>query len=58
MDKTTMVLRVDASGRALRSGEQIPIGGNDQYVSVFRRHFTTGLAKSTQPSLTLDSGTV
>lgn len=49
--KATMVLRVDASGRALRSGEQIRIGGNDTYVSVCRQHFKAGLAEKTQPSL-------
>ncbi len=49
--KATMVLRVDASGRALRSGEQIQIGGNDTYVSVCRQHFKAGLAEKAQPSL-------
>jgi len=52
--KATMVLRVDASGRALRSGEQIQIGGNDSYVSVCRQHFKAGLAEKAQPSLPFD----
>lgn len=37
--KATMVLRVDASGRVMTTGEQVAIGGNAQYVSVCRRHF-------------------
>ena len=37
--KATMVLRIDASGRAVSEGAQIEIGGNDRYVSVCRRHF-------------------
>ncbi len=44
--KATMVLRVDASGRAVREGAQIEIGGNDRYVSVCRRHFKEGRALS------------
>jgi thymidine kinase len=54
--KATMVLRVDASGHALRSGEQIQIGGNDTYVSVCRHHFKAGLAEKTQPSLPFNEG--
>jgi len=42
--KATMVLRVDSSGRAVREGAQIEIGGNDRYVSVCRRHFKEGKA--------------
>jgi thymidine kinase len=42
--KATMVLRVDAAGRAVREGAQIEIGGNDRYVSVCRRHFKEGRA--------------
>jgi thymidine kinase len=37
--KATMVVRLDADGRALRSGEQVQIGGNEQYVSMCRRHY-------------------
>ncbi len=37
--KATMNLRVDASGRAVREGEQTEIGGNDRYVALCRRHF-------------------
>jgi thymidine kinase len=42
--KATMNLRVDASGRAVREGEQIEIGGNERYVAVCRRHFKEGRA--------------
>ena len=37
--KATMVLRLDESGNVVSKGEQVFIGGNDQYVSVCRRHF-------------------
>ncbi|MEY4201625.1 MAG: hypothetical protein RLZZ265_3365 [Verrucomicrobiota bacterium] len=37
--KATMVLRLDANGAPVKTGEQIEIGGNDRYVSVCRRHY-------------------
>ena len=37
--KATMVIRTDASGRALTEGAQVEVGGNDRYVSLCRRHF-------------------
>jgi thymidine kinase len=40
--KATMVLRIDAEGRAVREGEQIEIGGNDRYIAVCHRHFISG----------------
>lgn len=49
--KATMVLRIDADGRAIRSGEQIKVGGNESYVSVCRRHHREGLAENPQPTL-------
>ena len=49
--KATMVLRIDGSGRPIRSGEQIKIGGNESYVSVCRRHFKQGMAERSSPSL-------
>jgi thymidine kinase len=49
--KATMVLRIDSSGRPLRSGVQIQIGGNESYVSVCRRHFHEGLAEKSTPAL-------
>ncbi|HWG10120.1 MAG TPA: thymidine kinase [Rhodanobacteraceae bacterium] len=42
--KATMVLRVDESGRALKSGPQVEIGGNDRYVSVSRTEFKKVMA--------------
>lgn len=49
--KATMVLRIDASGRAVKAGEQIQIGGNESYVSVCRQHFRQGLAERSGPRL-------
>jgi thymidine kinase len=43
--KATMNMRVDESGKAVREGEQIEIGGNDRYVAVCRHHFYEGSAK-------------
>jgi thymidine kinase len=43
--KATMVLRIDASGRAVKDGNQIQIGGNDRYVSVCRQHFKKGMSE-------------
>jgi len=37
--KATMVIRRDASGRAVTEGAQIAIGGNDLYESTCRLHF-------------------
>ena len=37
--KATMVLRMDADGRAVTQGSQVEIGGNDRYVSMCRKHF-------------------
>lgn len=42
--KATRVMRLDAEGNVIREGSQIKIGGNDQYVSVCRKHFNEGLA--------------
>jgi thymidine kinase len=46
--KATMNLRIDASGRAVTSGQQTEIGGNDRYVALCRRHFTAALAGTHQ----------
>lgn len=40
--KATMNMRIDESGRAIREGEQIQIGGNERYVATCRRHFRLG----------------
>lgn len=37
--KAIMNMRIDADGKAVTTGEQIHIGGNDQYISVCRKHF-------------------
>ena len=37
--KATMVVRVDAHGRAVTDGPQVEIGGNERYVSVSRPEF-------------------
>lgn len=37
--KATMVIRADEHGRALSSGTQVEIGGNERYVSLCRWHF-------------------
>ena len=44
--KATMNLRVNEQGQAVKSGEQIQIGGNESYVATCRRHFRLGQAKS------------
>lgn len=48
--KATMVLRIDETGKALTDGEQVVIGGNDQYVSVCRKHFSSQFYNSTNPT--------
>ena len=37
--KATMVVRMDDTGKAVREGSQVEIGGNDRYVSMCRKHF-------------------
>jgi len=37
--KATMNLRVDSAGRAVTSGAQTEIGGNDRYLALCRKHF-------------------
>jgi thymidine kinase len=37
--KATMVLRVGANGKPIKTGAQIDIGGNEKYISVCRKHF-------------------
>ncbi len=58
--KATMVVRVDAQGRAVTDGPQVEIGGNDRYVSVSRlefKHITEGHGRIElqQPRLPLDT---
>ena len=51
--KATMVLRIDAAGRAVKDGQQIQIGGNDRYVSVCRLHFKEGMSERRSDELPL-----
>lgn len=44
--KATMVLRLDENGNPISEGDQVAIGGNEQYVSMCRRHFNEGLGLS------------
>lgn len=37
--KAVMVVRMDEKGRALRTGPQVEIGGNERYISVSRREY-------------------
>jgi len=41
--KSTMNLRVDAGGAAVKQGAQTEIGGNDRYVALCRKHFVEAL---------------
>jgi len=56
--KATMNLRMDAEGRAVASGQQTEIGGNDRYVALCRRHFTERMrdAEARQLKLSLAAG--
>ena len=47
--KATMNLRIDGQGRAVTSGQQTEIGGNDRYVALCRRHFAAALDGTHQP---------
>ncbi|MBS0431150.1 MAG: thymidine kinase [Proteobacteria bacterium] len=56
--KATMVVRVDERGRAVKSGPQVEIGGNERYVSVSRVEFKKIMAgeshiETQQPALPL-----
>ncbi|WP_164156895.1 thymidine kinase [Sandarakinorhabdus rubra] len=47
--KATMNLRIDHEGRAVTTGQQTEIGGNDRYVALCRRHFVAAQAGLHQP---------
>lgn len=51
--KATMVLRIDADGRAIKDGNQVQIGGNDRYLSVCRMHFKQGMSERRSDELPL-----
>jgi thymidine kinase len=42
--KATMNLRTDASGKPIKEGEQVEIGGNERYVAVCRKHFVEAMS--------------
>lgn len=57
--KATMVVRIDDTGKAIKSGAQIQVGGNERYVSVSRAEYKRifhdqGSIKPSQISLPLD----
>ncbi|MDO5621869.1 MAG: thymidine kinase [Paracoccus sp. (in: a-proteobacteria)] len=37
--KATMVIRMDGKGRAITTGAQVQVGGNETYVALCRRHW-------------------
>ncbi len=37
--KATMVVRRDAAGQVVQSGDQVQVGGNESYLSLCRRHW-------------------
>lgn len=43
--KASMVLRLDGNGKAIKSGEQVVIGGEETYASVCRRHWNAEMPK-------------
>ena len=47
--KATMVVRLDAEGKALRDGAQVQIGGNETYVSLCRRHWREAVGDRPAP---------
>ncbi len=44
--KAIMNVRLDEQGHAVRTGEQIKIGGNETYVAMCRKHYKGAVAKS------------
>lgn len=57
--KATMVVRIDETGKAIKTGAQIQIGGNERYVSVSRAEYKRifhdqGSIKPSQISLPLE----
>ena len=52
--KANMVLRLDSTGNVIKQGAQIKIGGDDQYVSVCRQHFKSGMASRRNDELMLE----
>ncbi|HYJ29826.1 MAG TPA: thymidine kinase [Allosphingosinicella sp.] len=51
--KATMNLRVDGEGRAVSSGQQTEIGGNDRYLALCRRHYMERVREAAERQLDL-----
>ena len=51
--KATMNLRMDAQGRAVASGAQTEIGGNERYIALCRRHFMDRMREAEERQLRL-----
>jgi thymidine kinase len=49
--KATMNLRVDGEGRAVSSGQQTEIGGNDRYLALCRRHYMERVREAAERQL-------
>lgn len=49
--KATMNLRFDKNGQAVKQGEQVAIGGSDQYISTCRKHFKEPILRNEVLSL-------
>jgi thymidine kinase len=47
--KATMVVRLGADGRALQTGAQVQVGGNETYVSLCRRHWRDAMGDTPAP---------
>jgi thymidine kinase len=48
--KATMVLRIQGDGSVAENGAQIAIGGNDQYLSLCRKHWKSKKLKPVEPT--------
>lgn len=53
--KATMVVRVSASGRVERTGQQVEVGGNERYVSLCRKHFSESMRTGECPGWKAES---
>jgi thymidine kinase len=49
--KATMVVRFDSTGKAVTSGDQVQIGGNETYLSLCRKHYRAAVADDECPQL-------
>ncbi|MBI2707505.1 MAG: thymidine kinase [Proteobacteria bacterium] len=49
--KATMNLRMDETGKMIKEGAQIEIGGNDLYIALCRKHFMSGDTSSPEETI-------